>query len=103
MKTLTPEQFRDKRAQGVTILDVRQPEEIALAQLDGSVNIPLNLLPSRVGELDPKQPIALLCHHGVRSEMAAQFLERQGFSDVSHLAGGIDAWSLNIDGDVARY
>lgn len=103
MQTLTPQQFSDKRAQGITILDVRQPEEIALAQLPGSVNIPLNSLPSRVHELDSEQPIAVLCHHGVRSEMAAQFLERQGFSDVSHLAGGIDAWSLEMDRSVPRY
>lgn len=103
MQTLTPQQFRDRRAQGVVVLDVRQPEEIALAQLEGSVNIPLNSLPARVQELNPALPVAVLCHHGVRSEMAAQFLERQGFSDVSHLAGGIDAWSLSIDANVPRY
>jgi rhodanese-related sulfurtransferase len=103
MKILTPAQFNALLAQKVTLLDVRQPEEIALAGLTGSVNIPLNELPARLHELSPQQTVAILCHHGVRSEMAGQFLERQGFSDVCHLAGGIDAWSLMIDGNVPRY
>lgn len=103
MQTLTPQQFSEKIVLGTVILDVRQPEEIALASLPGTVNIPLNELPARVSELAPQTPIAVLCHHGVRSEMAAQFLERQGFSDVSHLAGGIDAWSLMMDASVPRY
>lgn len=103
MKNLTPEQFSEQLAQGVTILDVRQPDELALASLRGSINIPLHELPGRLHELNPQQTIAILCHHGMRSEMAGQFLERQGFSDVCHLVGGIDAWSLLVDANVPRY
>lgn len=103
MKNLSPEQFSEQRAQGVAVLDVRQADEIALASLSGSINIPLNELPARLHELNPQQTLAILCHHGVRSEMAGQFLERQGFSDVCHLAGGIDAWSLMVDTSVPRY
>jgi rhodanese-related sulfurtransferase len=103
MKNLTPEQFSAQRAQGVKVLDVRQPDELVLASLSGSINIPLNELPARLHELDPQQAIAILCHHGMRSEMAGHFLERQGFSDVCHLVGGIDAWSLMVDASVPRY
>lgn len=103
MQTLTPQQFSEKIADGAVVLDVRQPEELALAHLPGTLNIPLNELPHRINELTPQAPIAILCHHGVRSEMAAHFLERQGFSEVSHLAGGIDAWSLMMDAKVPRY
>jgi rhodanese-related sulfurtransferase len=103
MQTLTPQEFKQKMAQGVAIIDVRQAEEVALAALSGATNIPMNELPARVGELNPGAPIAVLCHHGVRSEMAARFLERNGFAEVSHLAGGIDAWSVSIDASVPRY
>jgi rhodanese-related sulfurtransferase len=103
MQTLTPQEFKEKMAQGVVILDVRQPEEVQLASLAGTMHIPMNDLPARVQELNPQAPIAVLCHHGVRSEMAGRFLERNGFADVSHLAGGIDAWSIAIDASVPRY
>ncbi|MDB5968458.1 MAG: sulfurtransferase [Hydrocarboniphaga sp.] len=103
MRTLSPNDFKTLVAGGAVLLDVRLPEELAIAALPGAVNIPLNDLPERIGELNPKAPIAVLCHHGVRSERAARFLERSGFGDVSHLAGGIDAWSLEIDESVPRY
>lgn len=103
MRTLDPNDFQAHVAAGAVLLDVRLPEELAVAALPGAVNIPLSDLPDRIGELNPEAPIAVLCHHGVRSERAARFLERSGFTDVSHLAGGIDAWSLQIDEGVPRY
>lgn len=90
-------------AQGAAVVDVRTAEEVQLAALAGAINIPMNELPARLGELDPKAPIAVLCHHGMRSEMASRFLERNGFTDVAHLEGGIDAWSVAIDSSVPRY
>jgi rhodanese-related sulfurtransferase len=60
-------------------------------------------LQDRIGELNPGASIGVLCHHGVRSEMAARFLERSGFADVSHLGGGIEAWSEQIDPSIPRY
>lgn len=90
-------------AQGAAVVDVRTVEEVQLAALAGAINIPMSELPTRLGELDPKAPIAVLCHHGMRSEMASRFLERNGFTDVAHLEGGIDAWSVVIDSSVPRY
>jgi len=47
--------------------------------------------------------VVVYCHHGIRSQSAAAFLERSGFSDVSSLTGGIDAWSCEVDPTVPRY
>lgn len=104
MQNLSPEELKSLLDQGkIRLLDVRQAEELEIARIEGATHIPLNELPARIGELDPQQPIAALCHHGVRSEMAGRLLERNGFTQVAHLSGGIDAWSQAIDPAVPRY
>lgn len=104
MRNLTPTQFQSLIAEPATLLlDVRMPEEIEIAALPGAVNIPLAELGARLAELNPALPVAVLCHHGVRSEMAGRLLERNGFVDVSHLSGGIDAWSQVVNPGVPRY
>ena len=94
-------------AQPMLLLDVRQPWEAELAsiRLDGVETrlIPMAELVERLGELDPAQPVVAYCHHGVRSLQVVAFLERQGFEAVYNLAGGIDAWSREIDSAVPRY
>lgn len=87
----------------VTLLDVRLPEEIETASLSGAVCIPLHELPQRYTELATDKPVVAMCHHGVRSQTAAKFLERNGYGEVLSLAGGIDAWSLDVDATVPRY
>lgn len=87
----------------LTLLDVREPFEFAHCHIDGSITIPLNQIPARLRELDMEQEIVLICHHGMRSMQAANFLEQVGFSKLSNLVGGIDAWSLECDNSVARY
>jgi rhodanese-related sulfurtransferase len=89
----------------VYLLDVRQPWEHATAALPGSVLIPLGELAARADEIKP-EPGALLvvyCHHGVRSLSGAALLQRLGHEDVVSLAGGIDAWSVEVDPTVPRY
>lgn len=104
MKLLTVAELKQRLAQApLTVVDVRTDEELAIAALPGALHIPMHELPQRIGELPAEGPVAVLCHHGVRSEMAARFLERNGFSDVYSVAGGIDAWSLTIDTSVPRY
>lgn len=89
------------------LLDVREPWEFALAaiQLPGlrTLNIPMNEIPARFGELDAQQSIVCICHHGMRSARVVEFLERQGLPDVFNLSGGIDSWSEDVDAAVARY
>ncbi|WP_439641926.1 rhodanese-like domain-containing protein [Nevskia sp.] len=104
MQNLAPDAFKALiNRPGTVLLDVRTPEEIDLAALPGAVHIPLGELGQRIGELNPSAAIAVLCHHGVRSEMAGRLLERNGFTDVAHLIGGIDAWSQRVDPTVPRY
>jgi len=65
--------------------------------------IPMGTVPLRLSELDPSQPIACLCHHGGRSMQVAQFLQSRGFEHVVNVAGGINAWSAELDPAIPRY
>uniref|UniRef100_UPI0040489316 rhodanese-like domain-containing protein n=1 Tax=Methylotuvimicrobium sp. KM2 TaxID=3133976 RepID=UPI0040489316 len=85
------------------LLDVREPYEFAYARIAGSVLIPLHQIPERLDELDAEQEIVVICHHGIRSQQAASFLERHSFRKLLNLRGGIDAWSCECDASVPRY
>ena len=89
------------------ILDVREPYELLRASIkaDGFevITIPMGVIPPRLHELDPNQPVACLCHHGGRSMQVAQFLKARGFQHVANISGGIYAWSSEVDPTVARY
>ena len=89
------------------LLDVREPWEVQTACVseDGFklLTIPMREVPARLVELDPDQPIACLCHHGMRSLQVANFLVQNGFAEVVNLQGGIDAWSHEVDPSVPRY
>ncbi|HEY1378127.1 MAG TPA: rhodanese-like domain-containing protein [Gemmataceae bacterium] len=104
---ISVQQLADKLAAGepVYLLDVRQPEEHAVAALPGSTLIPLGELPGRVGEVEPPAGalVVVYCHHGVRSLTGAHMLQRAGVGPVASLAGGIDAWSRQIDPSMPRY
>jgi adenylyltransferase/sulfurtransferase len=86
-----------------TLLDVREPWEVAIAQIPGSLNIPLGEVPSRLSELDSAAPVVVMCKVGGRSLRAAHFLAARGFSQVANLAGGIDAWAQEVDPGVPTY
>jgi molybdopterin/thiamine biosynthesis adenylyltransferase/rhodanese-related sulfurtransferase/molybdopterin converting factor small subunit len=87
----------------LTILDVRNPPEYEIARIPGSVLIPLHELQDRLGELDPAATIVAHCHHGSRSAQAVYGLRQMGFSRAVNLAGGINAWSEEIDPSVPQY
>jgi rhodanese-related sulfurtransferase len=92
---------------GGVVLDVREPWEVARASVapaDFELRaLPMATVPLSLGELNPEQSIACLCHHGARSQQVALFLERQGFTRVANIVGGIDAWSAQCDPTVPRY
>lgn len=85
------------------VLDVREPQEIAIARFPGALEIPMQTVPSRLDELDRNGEIFVLCHHGMRSAHVAEFLVDQGFTRVGNVTGGIDAWALLVDPSVPRY
>jgi len=103
--TLSPTELKDRLTQGedLFLLDVREPQEYHFAKIDGSTLIPLQQIPARIGELEPARDIVVICHHGMRSLQAANYLAHQGFANIANLAGGIDAWSLKCDSSVPRY
>jgi rhodanese-related sulfurtransferase len=87
------------------LLDVRQPEEYAQAKIEGSVLIPMGELGQRIDELEPFKDgrIVVHCHHGGRSMQVTEALRARGMQGVQNMAGGIDAWSLQVDPTVPRY
>jgi rhodanese-related sulfurtransferase len=89
--------------ESVAVLDVREPWELAIARLPGTLHIPLGELPARLSELDPNAELVVMCKVGGRSLRAAQFLAARGFSRVANLAGGIDAWARDIDPSLSGY
>jgi len=104
MEELSPAAFVARRARGddLTLLDVREPWELAIARVDGALHIPMAEIPGRSAELDPAKPVVVMCHSGIRSARVGHYLESRGFA-VLNLAGGIDAWSQVIDSTVRRY
>jgi rhodanese-related sulfurtransferase len=91
--------------QSVYLVDVRQPWEHETAALPNCLLVPLNELLGRMDELHPPEDalVVVYCHHGIRSLSGAAILESAGFKNVASLAGGIDAWSLQVDSRVPRY
>jgi rhodanese-related sulfurtransferase len=93
------------------LLDVREPWETHTAsvkplpdsQAFDVLFIPMQSIPQRLNELPQDRTIACLCHHGMRSQQVAAFLLNRGFEQVINIAGGIDAWSHELDASVATY
>lgn len=92
-----------QRSTDFILLDCREPEEMILARIDGALHIPMGDIPSRLQSLDPEKEYVIFCHHGVRSAHVVSFLRRQEFDRVRNMAGGIDAWSREVDANVPRY
>jgi rhodanese-related sulfurtransferase len=85
------------------LLDVREDKELLICRIEGATHIPMNDIPRRVGEIDPRKEVIVFCHHGRRSYQVAAFLKQQGYPIVRNMAGGIDAWSVEVDPSVPRY
>ncbi|RKG74253.1 rhodanese-like domain-containing protein [Corallococcus exercitus] len=85
-------QARRRVEAGATLVDVRSPEEFAAGHLQGAVNIPVDQLEQRLGELgSPQTPVVVYCRSGARSSRAERLLKEKGFQDVFNL-GPMSAW-----------
>jgi rhodanese-related sulfurtransferase len=89
------------------LIDVREPQEIAIAALPNFQVFPLSqsaewtaTLPT---QLDPHRETYVMCHHGMRSAQMCQWLTQQGFTNVKNIVGGIDAYALAVDSSLPRY
>ncbi len=89
------------------LVDVREPEELAIARLDGFISLPLSEYAEWSqdirSQLDPDAETIVMCHHGMRSAQMCQWLLGQGFTNVKNLIGGIDAYATVVDSSVPQY
>ncbi|TXK98009.1 rhodanese [Methylococcaceae bacterium HT4] len=85
------------------LLDVREPFEYQIANIDNSLLMPMNQVSDRLQELEKSRAIVVVCHHGMRSENVAYYLDQQGFTQIFNLTGGIDAWARSCDSGMALY
>ncbi len=85
------------------LLDVREPQEVAICAIPDSLFIPMGTLPGRVGELPKDRDIVVVCHHGGRSAQVTLWLRAQGFDRAVNLDGGVDAWARRIDPNMKVY
>lgn len=93
----------DASPTSVRIIDVREPDELAICQLPGAEHIPMRQIPAKAVSLPRDRHLLVLCHHGGRSLQVTRFLRAQGFTAVSSIDGGIDAWAEEFDPAMRRY
>lgn len=93
--------------QKLQLIDVREPEEVAIAFIEGFEILPLSQFAdwadSLQTRLDPHAETMVMCHHGIRSAQMCQWLSHQGFTNVKNVAGGIDAYSILVDPTIPQY
>ena len=103
---ITPAEVSEllKRGTPLRLIDVREPAEHAICQIEGASLIPMQYIPQHLNELDAEATrIVVFCHHGVRSLSVTDWLRRQGVENCQSMAGGIDLWSVRVDPAVPRY
>ena len=107
MRQISPAQLaqrlNDVQQPAPLLLDVREPWELEICRIEGSVAMPMGSVPARFPELDRDRETVVICHHGGRSAQVCMFLERQGFSSVINLAGGVAGWAAQVDPRMAQY
>jgi rhodanese-related sulfurtransferase len=96
--------LRDQSA-AFHFVDCREADEYETAKIEGATLMPMSQFMARVTEMEPHREVRIVvhCHHGGRSLRVARWLREKGFSQAQSMAGGIDAWSTEIDPSVPRY
>lgn len=103
--TALAERLQDNSQPAPLLLDVREPWEFQHCHIEGALLMPMGSVPARLNELESCRDtdIVVICHHGGRSAQVAYFLERQGFSSVINLAGGVAGWAASVDPRMPQY
>jgi rhodanese-related sulfurtransferase len=91
------------KAGKIKLLDVRTPEEYAIAKVEGSILVDQSVAQEIMQSWPKDTQIVTICHHGMRSLDAAAYLRGHGFANTKSMMGGIDAWAVQIDPSIARY
>jgi rhodanese-related sulfurtransferase len=103
---IEPRVAHSQLEKGAVLVDVREPEEYAVAKISGSRLIPMQSIPAELQEIEglsDNGDILVMCHHGVRSLQVAHWLREHGIENCFSVAGGIDRWSQEIDPEIPRY
>jgi rhodanese-related sulfurtransferase len=107
IQQLSPQQLKgwldDASQPAPVLLDVREAWEFDTCHIAQSVTMPMQSVTSRLTELAADQPYVVICHHGGRSQQVAMFLERNGFTRLFNLAGGVDGWARSVDPGMPQY
>jgi rhodanese-related sulfurtransferase len=107
IKEITPTELAQKLNQqdSLFLLDVREPNEIAICSIGNATHIPMNMIPLYLDKIPDEIDIVIYCHHGRRSLTVAHYLAENGFDPnfLYNLTGGIDAWALTVDKQMIRY
>src|SRR5688500_1250619 len=106
MQTITASELKGRMDAGddIQLIDVRQPDEYAFAKIDGAKLIPLGEVLARRSEIDESKETVIHCKMGGLSAQAIEILEKSGFKgELKNLAGGITAWSNEVDPRVPKY
>jgi adenylyltransferase/sulfurtransferase len=106
MQEITATELKQKLDEGrdIQIIDVREPNEYAIARIPNSIHIPLGQVLNRMSEIDPSRETVVHCKMGGRSAKAIEALTRAGFQGkLTNLKGGITAWSNDVDSSVPKY
>jgi len=105
MQTVSPIDLAQVLSSGQShrLVDVRDPWEFDLCRIAGSENIPMGELLGRLDSLSKEDPIVVICHHGMRSQQVAAYLDSLGYSNIMNLEGGVDAWSRVVDPEMPQY
>lgn len=105
VKSLSVQELEQWKSSGrnFQLLDVREPDEWEICHIDGSLHIPMRMVAGVMGQLNKNLPVAVICHHGMRSLMIAQQLDAAGFPAVYNVERGIHAWACEVDTDMNTY
>ena len=103
IKEILVKELRDRLdKKDLILIDVREKDEYAICNIEHSVHIPMNKIPSHLEKLDKHTDYAIICHSGVRSHNVCFYLQNHGFK-VRNVNGGIHQWALEIDDTMKTY
>ncbi|MCU1237641.1 MAG: Rhodanese domain protein [Candidatus Solibacter sp.] len=105
VKSATPAEINARLTAGerLELIDVREPEELAIASIEGARPFPMSQAATWIDHLPGDVELVIICHHGMRSMQVAQALAHRGHQNITNLTGGIDLWTTQVDPTIPRY
>ena len=106
MRQISPKELHDWLQSGrepPLLLDVREPWEFNICRIDGARPLPMRQIIASLNDLNRGRETVVICHHGIRSQQVAQYLDHQGFTGIINLRGGVAAWARDVDQSMPTY